>query len=242
LDENEESNLVQKYAIEARRLSVVRGRRLVLQEIDLAISPGEIVALRGANGTGKTTLVHCLVGVLAPTAGEVLWFNEPAGRSCAARRLVGFLGHELGLYLALTPWENLLLTARLYGLADPADRVAELLTCLILKSHAQRRTSELSRGMRQRLGIARALIHDPPILILDEPFTGLDAASTCLVVELLQALREKQRAILLSGHDAPGDENLANRSIILHGGQLVSGVTCQPVMWAGQYARAGRAL
>jgi heme exporter protein A len=192
----------------------------VLRNIELSIAPGEIVGLFGANGSGKTTLLHCLAGASRPTAGEVFWFGEAAAHSPAARRLVGMLGHESGLYLAMTPWENLCFAGQMYGVDQVDDRAAELLSAIGLKAHAQQPAGGLSRGMRQRLAIARAVIHDPPILLLDEPFTSLDTKSCGWLGDFLRQLREKNRAIVISSHDAEQSRPLTDRCVGLQGGRL----------------------
>ena len=204
------------YALQARGLSFVRSSRVVFQGVDLAIAPGEIVGLLGSNGVGKTTLLRCLAGASRPTAGEVTWRGEAAGSCPAARRLVGFLGHESGLYRALTAWENLLFAGRMCGIDHVGDRAAELLSSFGLHRQAQQTVGRLSRGMRQRLAIARAVIHDPPILLLDEPFTSLDASGRCWLVEFLCGLRQRSRAILLATHEAAESRCFADRLLGLH--------------------------
>ena len=153
---------------------------------------------------------------LRPTAGEVTWRGEAAGSCPAARRLVGFLGHESGLYRALTAWENLLFAGRMCGIDHVGDRAAELLSSFGLHRQAQQTVGRLSRGMRQRLAIARAVIHDPPILLLDEPFTSLDASGRCWLVEFLCGLRQRSRAILLATHEAAESRCFADRLLGLH--------------------------
>lgn len=209
-------------ALEARGLKVLRGGRAVLRSVDLGLQAGECVALQGDNGSGKTTLLKCLVGALRPATGAVSWCGMDCQSTPAARRLVGFLGHETGLYLALTVRENLLFAARMYELDQPDDRVAEQLDLVGLATRADLPVGRLSRGQRQRLALARALIHQPPIVLLDEPFTSLDPASRDSLVQHLGRLRSQGRAILLATHDTDFDPGLIDRWLHLQGGRLAS--------------------
>jgi heme ABC exporter ATP-binding subunit CcmA len=192
--------------------------RPVLVHVDLAISPGEIVALAGANGAGKTTLLRCLAGRLRPTAGEVLWFGY--GPSPDRHRLIGFAAHERHLYLELTAEDNLLFAARMYSLSQPQQRARELLAKAGLTRHRGQAAGRLSQGQRQRLALARALIHDPPLVLLDEPFAGLDAAGRTWLENWLRELRVGQRAIVFSSHEDQQCRALADRKLELHGGRL----------------------
>lgn len=214
-------------ALETRGLTYVRGRRPVFRDIDLAVAGGEIVALSGANGAGKTTLLECLAGALRPMAGQVLWFGESA-RSPATRGLIGFLGHDSGLYLTLTARENLLFAGRMCGLYRAADRADELLSATGLGHHSGKRAERLSRGMRQRLAIARALFHNPSILLLDEPLTNLDADGRDWLTQFLRDLRSRNRAILLVTHSDELSRGMADRRLYLSEGRLAA---------ANRYAR-----
>jgi heme exporter protein A len=206
------------FALEANGLTLVRGRKAVLRDLHLAVSSGEMVALHGANGTGKTTLLQCLAGALHPTQGEVLWFGESLARSPAARGQIGFLGHDCGLYLALTAWENLLFAGRMYGLDHVAERGDAMLIAVGLQQCKAHHAGSLSRGQRQRLAIARAVLHDPPILLLDEPFTSLDSDSRDFLREFLCQRRDNGCAILIASHEM--ETRLFDRSLVLQGGRL----------------------
>ncbi len=150
------------------------GQRWVLRGLDFSAQPGQCVAIIGANGSGKSTLLRCLAGLLRPDAGSVRWFGQPAG-GAALRAWIGFMGHESGLYSQLSVYENLLFAARMYGLPHPAARAEHWAAEVGLAAHAHRRVAQLSQGMRQRAALARALIHQPRLVLLDEPFVGLDA-------------------------------------------------------------------
>lgn len=207
-------------AIEVRRLSKSFGQRLVLNEVDLAVAEGESVALEGANGAGKTTLLRCLASVIRPTAGSVRWFGRPAVGDPAARRLVGMVAHESRLYPHLTLRENLVFAARMYDVPKPLDRADELLADIGLCAHADRTPTELSRGMRQRLAVAQAVVHDPPILLLDEPFTGLDREGTNWLLRLLVDYRARRKTLCFALHDEERMQTLADRILELRLGRV----------------------
>ena len=174
----------------------------MLDAVDLEIAGGESVALTGVNGAGKTTLLGCLASVLRPDGGEVRWFGHLAGRDVALHRRIGMVAHESGLYSHLTLRENLVFAAQMSGIDDPrrcADQWLE--TGRHLAPHADVLPTRLSRGMRQRLAVARALIHNPPLLLFDEPFTGLDAAGAEWLLTLLADLHDRGHTICFVTHE-----------------------------------------
>ena len=204
----------------ARQLTRTMNGHPILDRAELAVAPGELVALVGTNGAGKTTLLKCLAGRLRPTSGEVLWFGiSPQGRP-TCHRLLGFAAHESFLYPELTASENLLFAARMYGLDRPQQRVAGLLARTGLLRRAGQAVGRLSAGLRQRVSLARALVHDPPLVILDEPFAGLDAAGHLWLERLLSELRERRRAIVFSSHDHQQCRRTASRILELRDGRL----------------------
>jgi heme exporter protein A len=194
--------------------------RPVLVEIDLAIEAGEVVALVGANGAGKTTLLRCLAGLLRPSAGQVLWYGQSPRRRPDSHRLIGYAGHECSLYSELTAVENLLFAARMHGMARPKERAEEMLATVELEKWSGQATFRMSRGMRQRLSLARALVHGPPIVLLDEPFSGLDADGRQWLVEWLVELRASNHAILVTTHDLERCHLFADRVYELRAGRL----------------------
>jgi len=226
----------QTTAIQASGLSKAFGGRIVLRPLDLDVTEGQTVALTGANGAGKTTLLRCLAAVLRPSSGEVRWFGQSAAAGyravggygirtypprpgAAARRLIGMVGHESRLYPHLTVRENLVFSARMYDVAEPARRTDQLLGSIGMSAYARRFPARISHGMRQRLAIVRALVHDPPILLLDEPFSGLDEEATGWLLGLLREMRARGRTVCFTTHDRQKVEHLADRVLHLASGR-----------------------
>ena len=207
-------------AIRTRGLCRAFGSRIVLRQIDLEISEGQTVALTGANGAGKTTLLRCMAALSRPTAGEVAWFGQPAKANTPACRLLGVVMHESQIHSHLTVQENLLFSARMHGVPEPSMRIERWVKSVGLEQHRHCMALGLSRGMRQRLALARALVHDPRILLWDEPFSGLDRESTSWLRDLLEKLRDAQKTLCFSTHDADMARNHADRILELHGGRL----------------------
>ncbi|MCC7204446.1 MAG: ABC transporter ATP-binding protein [Phycisphaeraceae bacterium] len=198
--------------------------RPILAGLTLTISRGTFVALAGANGAGKTTLLHILATLTTRTAGRLDLLGHPVTHGAASAHLrakIGLIGHQALLYRDLTARENLLFFARLYNIPDPPARAAQLLTRMGLIDRADDPASTLSRGMLQRLGIARAVVHDPDLLLADEPFAGLDAPSTAAIENLLTELHHSGKTILMSNHDVPQSLRLAQHVIALRRGRCV---------------------
>jgi ABC-type multidrug transport system ATPase subunit len=232
-------------AIQVSRLSKAFGSRIVLDAVDLKIGVGESVALCGANGVGKTTLLGCLASVLRPDGGEVSWYGRPAGCDVALRRRIGLLTHESGLYSHLTLRENLVFAARMGEMDNPRHSADRWLDMTGLTSHADVLPTRISRGMRQRLVIARALIHKPLLLLLDEPFTALDTAGAEWLSSLLIDLRDRGHTICFVTHEQDKIRRLAQRVVEFRGGKVydISGcgkMTCgagvSPAQTAGTAA------
>ena len=199
------------------------GRRKALSQISFECRAGEILGLLGPNGAGKSTLLSILATLLAPSTGEVTYGGHSASAAGAAlRSRLGMLGHDLYLYPELTARENLLFFARLYGLPDAAARVAQGLAHANLSDRADDAVTGFSRGMRQRLALERALVHAPRLLLLDEPFTGLDQASIAALITRLKGLQADGCLIILATHDLEVAEHVVSRSLFLRGGKLVS--------------------
>ena len=194
------------------------GSRLVVNDVTLNVARGEIVALLGPNGAGKTTTLRMIAGLIAPTSGTVTVDGTIMNRSSGAalRRRIGFLTDTPGLWDRLTVRENLTVYADLYGLDAAADRVARSMKTFDLSGHAEARAAELSKGMRQKVALARALVHDPDVLLLDEPTSGLDPEVTRTVRTLLDQRRAAGCAILLSTHNLDEASRIADRVAVLH--------------------------
>jgi heme exporter protein A len=199
------------------------GRRKALSQISFACHAGEIVGLLGPNGAGKSTLLAILATVLAPSTGQVMYGGHTASEAGASLRArLGLLGHDLYLYPELTARENLLFFARLYGLVDARARVETSLAKANLIDRADDQVLAFSRGMRQRLALERALVHSPRLLLLDEPFTGLDQASTAALVARLLELQRDGCLIVLATHDLEVVEGLLTRALYLRNGRMVT--------------------
>lgn len=209
-----------RIAVEARELSLSLGGRQLLRNLDLRLELGSLVALRGANGAGKSTLLNCLAGLLRPTAGEIFWFGQPRSMRASPSIPIGYVSHESFLYPELTARENLLFVGRMLGVARLESRVQAWIERIDLVGAARRPVERLSRGMRQRLSIARALLHDPPLVLMDEPFSDLDDGSRAWLMQLLQQLRKNHCAILYSSHHDEQCSPLANRIVRLFDGRL----------------------
>jgi len=198
------------------------GRRRALSRVSLTCLSGEIVGLLGPNGAGKSTLLAILSTLLAPSSGVVRYGTvEARAAGCALRSRLGLLGHDLYLYPELTARENLEFFARLYGLERPRDRVSQALACAGLTERADDMVSGFSRGMRQRLALERALLHAPRLLLLDEPFTGLDDASGQALLARLRGLRHEGAIVVVATHDLDLAEGLLDKVAVLRDGRLL---------------------
>ena len=198
------------------------GRRRALSRVSLTARAGEIVGLLGPNGAGKSTLLGVLATLVVPTSGEVR-YGQVSGRRlpAAVRGRIGMLAHELHLYPELSARQNLAFFARLHGL-DPADTVEAALASAGLTDRGEDDVSGFSRGMRQRLALERALLHQPRLVLLDEPFTGLDDRGVRNVAERLVRLAANGSIVLLATHDLDLAEGLVTRIAVVRDGRLVS--------------------
>jgi heme ABC exporter ATP-binding subunit CcmA len=202
----------------------------VLRDISLEVRSGEVIALLGANGAGKSTLLQLLAGIMRPTRGEVFISGKPV-IDPSARRQLGFSGHKSGLYGHLTASENLRFFADLYGI--PSRQTGVALELFGLSEYRERPVRLLSRGLVQRLSLARALLHDPRVVLLDEPFTGLDSTAAARFRELVGSLRSRGRSIVITTHILSEAEEIADRSAVLRDGRLVGYEGFQAPPYAG---------
>ena len=201
------------------------GRRKALSQISFSCEAGEIVGLLGPNGAGKSTLLNILATLLTASKGRVDYGEGAPTTGAEVRGRIGMLGHDLFLYPELTARENLTFFAQLYGVADVPGVVSRALERAGLTDRANDLVSGFSRGMRQRVALERALLHEPQLILLDEPFTGLDQASTAALVG---RLRDRQRAgclIVLATHDLDVADGLLSRAIYLKDGRMVGSDT-----------------
>jgi heme exporter protein A len=204
------------FLLEARGLQRSFGRARILHGINLSLGPGEALAVIGPNGAGKTTLLRLLAGLMRPTAGEVRLLGEPLGRGTHhARRAVGFLSHQSLLYDDLTLLENLTLAARLYLLERPVELARAALDAAGLGDRTGELPRRLSRGLLQRAAIARSTLHDPQVLLLDEPFTGLDATASNRLRDDLKVRLAKGLGLVLVTHNLSDAWELASRVAVL---------------------------
>ncbi|MBZ0302036.1 MAG: heme ABC exporter ATP-binding protein CcmA [Anaerolineae bacterium] len=207
--------------IETRALVKAYDLLVVLRKLDLHIQRGEFVALLGPNGSGKSTLLKLLSGLTHPTSGTILiggW--ELPGEAAAVRSQIGMVSHKTLLYENLTARENLQFFARLYNLANSNERIDALLKQVGLSKRGDSLVRTFSRGMQQRLSIARALLHAPDVLFFDEPYTGLDPdAATTLDDLLIQAQRDGH-TIIMTTHELERAARLASRVLILSRGTV----------------------
>lgn len=211
--------------LEVRGIAKSYGRLEVLHETSFVLRRGEICGYLGANGSGKSTTVHILAGLLKPSRGEVLLDGRPILDDLDGfKRRLGFVPEEARVYRHLSGIEYLELVGGLRGIqaATLRERIAGLLEAFGLASDADVPLEEYSKGMRQKILLAAALLHDPEILILDEPFSGLDVATVLLVRELFASLAARGRIILLTAHELEIMEKLCERVMIVHHGNLVA--------------------
>jgi heme exporter protein A len=216
------------------------GRRRALTRITFEAPAGSIVGLLGPNGAGKSTLLAVLATLLEPSAGTIRYGSRNASNGAALRASIGVLGHELFLYPELTARENLEFFAGLYGVSHPRRAALTALSRAGLADRADDLVSGFSRGMRQRVALERALIHDPQLLLLDEPFTGLDDASGAALTARLRTLREGGAIVVVATHDLDLAEGLFDLAVFLRDGRMADAVARPSALRATYRAVIGR--
>jgi heme exporter protein A len=198
------------------------GRRRALSHVSMTLGAGDIIGLLGPNGAGKSTLMAILATLASPTQGEVRYGGQAArALGAALRHRIGLLAHELHLYTELSARQNLAFFAELYGL-DARNIVDAALESAGLTDRADDPVNGFSRGMRQRLALERALIHQPKLVLLDEPFTGLDDRSVALVAGRLRQLAASGAIVVVATHDLDVADGLVTRVALVRGGRLLS--------------------
>jgi len=207
--------------LQLQGLSKRFGRLVVLRGIELTVDAGEIVALLGANGCGKTTLLSIAAGLAPASTGACTW-GDAADLDIEARRRLAFVAHSTQIYARLSARENLRLVAALRGDVGADPNIDRLIARVGLADAADRAAGMFSRGMQQRLAIARALLGAPELLLLDEPFTALDFAGRTLLGRLLLEERSRGAAILLTSHDLDAVAEVSDRAVLLADGRITA--------------------
>jgi heme exporter protein A len=204
------------------------GLKPVLRGVDFDVQPGEFVALLGPNGAGKTTFLRILASLSRPTLGEVniAGYRLP-NEAAQVRARLGVVSHLPLLYGDLTAEENLRFYGRLYGLMDLEPRITEVLDMVGLAARRRDLVRTFSRGMQQRLAIGRAVLHDPEVMLFDEPYTGLDQDASSMLDEVLKTVAAKGRTVVMTSHDLARAEDLATRFDILSRGVISASTSHQ---------------
>ncbi len=211
--------------IEARGIVKSFGLKPVLRGLDFNVEPGEFVAIVGPNGAGKTTFLRILASLASPTAGLVRIAGFPLpGAAGEVRRRLGVVAHQPLLYGDLTAWENLRFYGRMYSVRDIDERVQSLLEMVGLRPVRDELVRAFSRGMQQRLAIGRAVLHEPRVLLLDEPHTGLDQEAAAMLDDLLERVAGQGRTIVMTSHDLARAHALAARVDVLAHGRMAASV------------------
>jgi heme exporter protein A len=208
--------------VATEKLSRAFGSRKAVDDVTLSVSAGSALALFGPNGAGKTTLLRVLSGLLKPTSGSARIGETRLPGGPDVRRTVGVISHNTLLYEALTARENVEFTARLYGVRDFRAAAERALTRMRIMERADSPVRALSRGLRQRVSIARATVHDPRVILADEPFTGLDLLGASALSDLLNELRNQGAAVFLVTHNVDEGLAIATQAAVMTRGRIVS--------------------
>jgi heme exporter protein A len=226
------------FILHADELTKQYGRLTAVDRVSFGLGRGQLLALFGPNGAGKTTLLRLLAGLLRPTAGSATVGGDDARNTASVRGQVGLISHQTMLYPALTALENVEFAARLHGTADPRRAAMGALEQLGVADRASRPVRTLSRGLQQRVSIARAIVHLPEVLLLDEPYTGLDVTGAHALSELLHALRVRGATMVLVTHNIGEGLAVASHAAVMLGGALASfgsAADVDPVTFAREY-------
>jgi len=207
--------------VATENLSRSFGSRRAVDGVSISVAAGDALALFGPNGAGKTTLLRMLGGLLRPTSGKARIGDVPLPGGPEVRRLIGVISHHGLLYDTLTVRENVEFAARLYRSGDPRSAAAKALDAMKILDRANTPVRALSRGMRQRVSVARAIVHEPRVILADEPFTGLDVVGARALTALMMDLRAGGAAIILVTHNLDEGLSLASHAAIMNGGRIV---------------------
>ncbi|MBI3159094.1 MAG: heme ABC exporter ATP-binding protein CcmA [Chloroflexi bacterium] len=216
--------------ISARNLVKRFGLKSVLRGLDFEVAEGEFVGLLGPNGAGKTTFLRILASLARPSLGrvEVAGFSLPE-QAAQVRRRLGVLSHQPLLYPDLTGEENLTFFGRLYNVQNLPERIRNVLALVGLEGRGRDLVRTYSRGMQQRLAIGRAVIHDPDILLLDEPYTGLDQDASAMLDDVLRKVTAEGRTVVMTSHDLVRAQDLCSRFDVLTRGRILASASRQDV-------------
>lgn len=208
--------------IEVRDVTKRFGHKTALYRINLFLKKGDFLALLGPNGAGKTTLIQILSSLMRPTTGD-LWIagHDVGKKGEELRRIIGVISHHTFLYDHLTAYENLIFYGLMYDVKNLSEKIEGLLERVGLRDRRHERVHTFSRGMQQRLSIARAVLHNPSILLLDEPYAGLDRKGGEMIKEILEDHRKRGCTIVMTSHDLERAVELCNRVAILRSGVMV---------------------
>lgn len=223
----DDSSRVSQPLLHIQHISKRLGDRLVLKDVSFDVAQGQVAAFIGPNGAGKSTLLRIIAGVWRPSMGEVDRFGKPIHGDGSDRR-IGYLGHQSFLYPALSGLENLEFYARLYGVKPVREAAMQALNAVGMKRFQHEQVRRYSRGMEQRVAIARAFMGDPELVLLDEPYTGLDVQATVLLDRLIRNTLAKGGGALLITHQLDEAKRLADYVGILWQGRLVSWQAREP--------------
>ena len=221
-DESSRPNALDFTDISVEEVSRSFGRRRALSRVTFRAAQGEILGILGPNGAGKSTLLAILATLLRPTSGRVRYGGATDTQGAALRARIGVLGHDLFLYPELTARENLEFFAGLHAVVEPRHAADEALDRAGLGTRADDPVSAFSRGMRQRVALERALIHRPRLVLLDEPFTGLDDASAAALLARLRALRDDGAIVIVATHDLDLADGLLDHALFLRDGRVAA--------------------
>jgi len=225
-------------ALDSHKIEKKFGYAYAVRNVTLQLRRGEFVVLFGSNGAGKTTLLRMAATLIRPTNGTVCVEGFDARKQPEeARRRIGFLSHNTFVYRDLSALDNLRFFCRLYGVPEDEGRLLQILDRVDLKRRANDPVRAFSRGMQQRVGIARALLHDPSLILLDEPYTGLDAKAAQTLDDLLDEAAEAGKTVVLTSHDLQQGLRSATRAVILDKGSIVHDSPASDPAVRSAYAR-----
>ena len=212
--------------IEVKKLVKRFGLKTILRGLDFSVAPGEFVALLGPNGAGKTTFLRILATLSRPSLGSVMvaGYNIP-NQAAQVRAKLGVVSHMPLLYPDLTAEENLRFYGRMYGIGNMEERITEVLEMVGLENRRRDLIRTFSRGMQQRLAIGRAVIHDPEVMLFDEPYTGLDQDASEMLDDVLRTVAAEGRTVVMTSHDLARAEDLGTRFDILSRGVITASAT-----------------